>query len=66
MTRFPNLNNDEKERLLKLFLMSGQLRIMSESQYRFEFFEHSIMDELDKEDGQLVYRAMTDLYDPSK
>jgi hypothetical protein len=66
VTRFPNLNNDEKERLLKLFLISGQLRIMSESQYRFEFFEHSIMDELDKETGQLVYRAMTDLYDPRK
>lgn len=66
MTRFPNLNNDEKEHLLKLFLLSGQLRIMSESQYSFEFFEHPIMEELDKKDGQLVYRAMTDLYDPRK
>ena len=66
MSRFPNLNNDEKEYLLKLFLLSGRLRMVSESQYSFEFFEHPIMEELNKKEGQLVYRAMTDLYDPRK
>lgn len=63
MSRFPNLTEQEKDRLLRLFLTSGSLRIMSEKEYAFEVFEHSLND-LDDYYGKLILKAMNDLYSP--
>lgn len=63
MSRFPNLTEQEKDRLLSLFLTSGSLRIMSEKEYAFEVFEHSL-NELDAYYGNLILKAMRDLYSP--
>ena len=62
MDRFPSLTEQDKDRLLRLFLTSGQLRIMSEKEYAFEVFEHSL-NNLDDFYGKLIYKAMTDLYE---
>jgi hypothetical protein len=64
MTRFPNLTEQEKDRLLKLFLVSGTLRVHSDTKYSFEAFEHGLISELDAEDGKLILKAMNDLYSP--
>ena len=64
MTRFPNLTEQEKDRLLKLFLVSGTLRFQSDTEYSFEMFEHGLISELDEEQGKLILKAMNDLYSP--
>ena len=64
MSRFPNLTEQEKDRLLKLFLVSGTLRFHSDSEYSFEMFERGLISELDAEDGKLILKAMNDLYSP--
>jgi hypothetical protein len=63
MSRFPNLTEQEKDRLLRLFLTSGSLRITSGKEYAFEVFEHSL-NELDEYYGKLILKAMNDLYSP--
>ena len=64
MSRFPNLTEQEKDRLLKLFLVSGTLRLQSDNEYSFEVFEQGLISELGAEDGQLILKAMNDLYSP--
>ena len=64
MTRFPNLTEQEKDRLLKLFLTSGTLRSHSDTEYSFEVFERGLISELDAKDGKLIFKAMRDLYSP--
>lgn len=64
MTRFPNLTEQEKDRLLKLFLISGTLRFHSDTEYSFEVFEHGVISELGAKDGKLIFKAMRDLYSP--
>ena len=64
MSRFPNLTEKEKDRLLKLFLVSGTLIFHSDTEYSFEMFEHGLISELDAEDGKLIFKAMSDLYSP--
>lgn len=64
MSRFPNLTEQEKDRLLRLFLTSGSLRILSEKEYVFEVFQHSELNELDEYYGKLILKAMRDLYSP--
>lgn len=62
--RFPNLTEQEKDRLLRLFLTSGSLRIISDNEYAFEVFQHSELNELDEYYGKLILKAMRDLYSP--
>ena len=64
MSRFPSLTEQEKDRLLKLFLVSGTLRLQSDNKYSFEMFEHGLISELDAEQGKLILKAMNDLYSP--
>ena len=64
MSRFSNLTEQEKDRLLRLFLTSGSLRILSEKEYAFEVFQHSELDELDEYYGKLILKAIRDLYSP--
>ena len=64
MNRFPNLTEQEKDRLLKLFLTSGTLRFHLYNEYSFEVFEHGLISELDTEDGKLILKAINDLYSP--
>lgn len=64
MNRFLNLTEQEKDRLLKLFLVSGTLRFRSDTEYSFEAFERGLISELDTEDGKLILKAMNDLYSP--
>lgn len=64
MSRFPNLTEQEKDRLLKLFLVSGTLRFQSDNEYSFEVFERGLISELDAEQGKLILKAMNDLYSP--
>ena len=64
MSRFPNLTEQEKDRLLRLFLTSGTLRFQSDNNYSFEIFEHGLISELNEEQGKLILKAMNDLYSP--
>ena len=64
MSRFPNLTEQEKDRLLRLFLTSGTLRFQLDNEYAFEVFKHSELNELDEYYGKLILKAMNDLYSP--
>ena len=64
MNRFPNISNEDKNRLLRLFLTSGTYKVCGESD-AFIMFENSGLTNLDPYYGNLIKTAMNDLYDPS-
>ena len=64
MNRFPNLTEQEKDCLLRLFLTSGTLKFQSDDTYTFEVFVSSEMNTLDKAYDELILKAMNDLYSP--
>ena len=65
MSRFPNLTEQEKDRLLKFFLISGVLKFQSDNEYDFEMYNRRL-GPLNEEWGKLILKAMNDLYDPSR
>lgn len=64
MNRFPNISDADKDRLLKLFLMSGCYRVDGDKE-SFIVDENSWLNDLDPYYRNLIKTAMKDLYDPS-
>lgn len=63
MNRFPNLTEQEKNKLLQLFLTSGTMKYDGES-WSFHIEPDELLVALSKETEDLFRRAMKDLYDP--
>ena len=64
MNRFPNISEANKDRLLRLFLMSGSYRIDGDIE-SFIIDTNSQLNNLDPDYANLIKIAMNDLYDPS-
>ena len=64
MNRFPNISDADKDKLLKLFLISGTYRVDGEK-HSFIMYENSKLTNLDPYYGKLILTAMDDLFDPS-
>ena len=64
MNRFPNISDADKDRLLKLFLISGSYRINGDKE-SFIIDTDSSLNNLDPYYAKLIKTAMNDLYDPS-
>ena len=64
MNRFPNISDADKDRLLRLFLISGVYKIDGDKE-AFIIDEHSNLTDLDPYYRNLIKTAMNDLYDPS-
>ena len=63
MTRFPNLTEQEKDKLITLFLTSGTIRYNGET-FEFHIQSNEQLVELSKETESLFLKAMNDLYSP--
>ena len=64
MNRFPNISDADKDRLLRLFLMSGMYKVDGDKE-AFIIDENSGLSDLDPYYCNLIKTAMNDLYDPS-
>lgn len=64
MNRFPNISDADKDRLIRLFLISGTYRVDGEK-HSFIVYENSKLTNLDPYYGKLIRTAMDDLFDPS-
>lgn len=64
MNRFPNISEANKDRLLRLFLISGSYRVDGDKE-SFVVDANSQLNNLDPYYANLIKTAMNDLYDPS-
>ena len=65
MSRFPNLTEQEKDKLITLFLTSGTIQYNGDH-WCFHIQPNELLIEFNRETEDLFTRAMKDLYSPDR